>query len=305
MILDHVGIELTPVLQTNAWAQRHGITTGAHYLLLWVATLFREPFKRLPFLFLHGNENCGKSIFYESIALLMTKGVVNAGKALTTTSDFNGELAGAVLCYIEEIDLSHHKVASPRIKDWTMAEYMAIRQMRMDAYQQPNTTHWVQVANYREFCPIFGGDTRITAINVPDLLPEQEVEKETMKDFLRAEAPHFLATLLSVPLPPPAGRLRIPVIETESKLEAIELNRSHLDDFVAAYCQRVEGKQVNFAIFYDTFIKWLPNDVRDQWNTQRVASKLKWERSRSNAQRYLDNMILLNPSEVQNGEAKI
>jgi hypothetical protein len=295
-------MELTPVLQTNAWAQRHGITTGAHYLLLWIATLFREPFKRLPFLFLHGNENCGKSIFYESIALLMTKGVVNAGKALTTTGDFNGELAGAVLCYVEEIDLSHHKVALPRIKDWTMAEYMLLRRMRMDAYLQPNTTHWVQVANYREFCPIFGGDTRITAINVPDLLPEQEVEKEAMKDFLRAEAPHFLATLLNVSIPPPAGRLRIPVIETESKLEAIELNRSHLDDFVATHCRRVEGERVNFAVFYDTFIKWLPPDVRDQWNTQRVAGKLKWERSRSNAQRYLDNMVLLDPAEIQNGK---
>lgn len=304
MILDHVGMELTPVLQNNAWAQRHGITAGAQYLLLWIATLFREPFKRLPFLFLHGNENCGKSMFYESIALLMTKGVINASKAVATTGDFNGELAGAVLCYVEEIDLSHHKVALPRIKDWTMAEYMLIRQMRMDAYQQPNTTHWVQVANYREYCPIFGGDTRITAINVPDFAPGQEVGRDDMKDFLQAEAPHFLATLLSVSLPPPAGRLRIPVIETESKLEAIELNRSHLDEFVAAHCKRVDGERVNYAVFYETFIKWLPADVRDQWSPQRVASKIKWERSRSNAQRYLENMILLNPTEVQNAKTQ-
>ena len=305
MIFNHVGTELTPVLREHGWAKRHGITTGAQYLLLWIASLFQEPYRRTPYIFLHGNENCGKSIFYECIQLLMTKGVVNAGRALTTTNDFNGELVGAILCYVEEIDLSHHKVALPRIKDWTMAEFISIRQMRRDTYDLANTTHWIQIANHQEYCPIFGGDTRITAIQVPDLLDQQEIEKETMKERLREEAPHFLYTILNTTIPPAIGRLRIPVIETESKLDAIELSKSALDEFVAAHCVRAEGHKVSFALFCDTFINWLPDDAKKTWPIRRISQKLQWpDRSREKTQRYLNNMILHDPSEARNGKEK-
>lgn len=292
-ILQHVGVELTPVLRNNSWAVKHGVTTGAHYLLLWIACLFRDPFKRTPYIFLHGNENCGKSIFYEAISLLMTKGVVNAGRAITTTSDFNGELAGSVLCYIEEIDVSHHKVALPRIKDWTMAEEILIRQMRRDAYQLPNTTHWVQVANHRDYCPIFGGDTRIIAIEVPDLLPEQEIAKEELREHLKNEAPHFLSALLNIYIPPAAGRLRIPVIETVSKLDAIEQKRDELDEFVTAHCEKRRESRVNMAVFYKAFIEWLPEESRADWSIQKVAQKIPWtKRSRSKGERFYDDMHL-------------
>jgi len=304
LILNHVGSELTPSLQKNAWAQRHGIVTGAQYLQLWIASLFQDPFHRNPFLFLHGNENSGKSIFYECIQLLMTKGVVNAGRALTTTNDFNGELIGAILCYIEEIDLSHHKVALPRIKDWTMAEYISIRQMRRDGYEQANTTHWIQIANHRDYCPIFGGDTRITAIQVPDLIEEQEIPKEKLKAKLREEAPQFLCTLLNLTIPPADGRLRIPVIETESKRDAIDLHKSALEDFLEQYCERAENQHVNFAHFCDRFVKWLPTDIKRGWSIQRIAGELasKWDFKRDGKQRFLSNMILRDPAEIDNEE---
>ena len=303
LILNHVGSELTPALQKNRWAQRHGVTTGAQYLQLWIASIFQEPYRRNPYLFLHGNENSGKSIFYECIQLLMTKGIVNAGRALTTTNDFNGELIGAVLCYIEEIDLSHHKVALPRIKDWTMAEFISIRQMRRDAYEQANTTHWVQIANHRNYCPIFGGDTRITAIQVPDLMEEQEIPKEKLKNFLREEAPQFLCTLLNLTIPPTESRLRIPVIETESKLDAIELNKSVLEEFVELYCKSAPGERVSLARFCDIFIKWLPDDIKKAWTIQRISEILKWpNRSRTGTQRFLENMTLNEPAEINNDE---
>ena len=42
------------------------------------------------------------------------------------------------------------------------------------ASQQPNTTHWIQTANSRGKCPVFPGDTRITVIEVSDLLRRAE-----------------------------------------------------------------------------------------------------------------------------------
>ena len=65
-----------------------------------------DPFQPAPFLFFFGPENSGKSIFYESLQLLVTKGVVEADRALTNANDFNGELAGAIICAIEEKDIT-------------------------------------------------------------------------------------------------------------------------------------------------------------------------------------------------------
>ena len=102
MVLDHIGIELTPALRDLPWAQQANIKTGADYLRAWVACAFRDPFEPLPYLFLWGNENSGKSILHEAMELLVTKGVVKADKALTNNNEFNGELAGAIICVVEE-----------------------------------------------------------------------------------------------------------------------------------------------------------------------------------------------------------
>jgi len=301
LILNHVGTELTPALKDSHWAQKYGILTGGQYLLLWIAAAFREPLQRTPYLFLHGNENCGKSIFYESIALLVTKGVVSANKALTTPGDFNGELAGAVFCYVEEIDLSHHKVALPRIKEYVMAETLPIRQMRMDLYHQPNTTHWMHMANFLEYCPIFRGDSRITAIRVPDLLKEQEIPKGQFLELLKKEAPQFLHTIFNVSIPPSPSRLRVPIIETQSKLAAIEHNQTFLEEFIATYCKEEQGARTPLPVFYEAFRKWLPDDsIRAEWTLPRICSCIKGTTlSRCKSQRYLDNLVLCYPKEEE------
>ncbi len=115
-VLNHIGNDLNAVLRDSPWAQKAGIRTGGQYLLAWIASMIRYPFKKLPYLFLYGPENSGKSIFHESIALLMTKGCVPADRALTNTNDFNGELANCVLAVVEEKDISKSKGALAKIK---------------------------------------------------------------------------------------------------------------------------------------------------------------------------------------------
>ena len=114
MILDHIGHELTPALRELPWAIEAKLRTGADYLRAWVACAFRDPFQPLPYLFFFGPEDSGKSIFYESLQRLVTKGVVKADGALT--SEFNGELSGAVICAVEEKDISKAPGAWPRSK---------------------------------------------------------------------------------------------------------------------------------------------------------------------------------------------
>ena len=137
MLLDHLGADLTPAIRELPWAQQANIKTGGDYLKAWVACAFREPFEPLPYLFLWGNEKCGKSTLHEALKSLVTKGVVKADKALTSNNEFNGELVGAIICVVEERDITLTPGAYARIKDFTTALTLSIREMRQNVYEIP------------------------------------------------------------------------------------------------------------------------------------------------------------------------
>ena len=68
-VLNHIGQDLNAAIREAPWAQRAGIQTGAQYLRAWISAMIRFPFAKLPYLFLYGPENGGKSIFHEAIAV--------------------------------------------------------------------------------------------------------------------------------------------------------------------------------------------------------------------------------------------
>jgi hypothetical protein len=228
MILKHCGQDLDDAIAQLEWAQQAGIKNGADYLLTWAACMLREPFEKLPYLFLWGDQNNGKSIYHEALALLMTKGVARADRALTNSNDFNGELADAVLAVIEEKDIAQTPGAYAKIKDWVTSLTLTIRKMRTDQFSVPNSLHFVQTANEKTACPIFGGDTRIVAIYVHPLAPGQEIPKELLLARLRDEAPQFMRTILDLQLPPMLGRLRLPVVENQTKQQLADESAGEL-----------------------------------------------------------------------------
>jgi hypothetical protein len=292
MIFDHIGLELTAALQSLPWAEKAGIKTGADYLRAWVACAFRDPFEPTPYLFLFGNEDNGKSIFHEALMTLVTKGIIKADKVLKTRGDFNGELAGAVICAIEETDMSKVPEALPRIKEYVTARTLAIREMRMNTYQIPNTTHWVQTANFQSHCPVFAGDTRITVIEVCDLLEERKIAKPLLLVKLDEEAPHFMYTLMNLQLPPPLGRLRLPVVATPSKFRTQELNKDSLQQFLDDFCLVKKDAHIRFGEFYDAFQKTLDASDKGEWSKIRVGKKLpnRHQIVRSNGERFVPDL---------------
>lgn len=278
MILKHCGQDLDEALKGLEWARNANIRTGADYLLHWAACMLREPYEKLPYLFFWGDQNSGKSIYHESLAELMTKGVAAADRALTNANDFNGELANAVLAVIEEKDLSLSAGAYNKLKDWVTSPKLWVRKMRTDAYSQVNTLHFVQIANGREACTIKSGDTRITMFFVPMLLPGQEIPKPILMDRLRDEAPHFMRTIMDLQLPPMYGRLRLPVVSTENKARAEESSRDPLEAFLADKCFEIPGELVLFTDFFEKFQEWMVTEEienRGQWGTRtKVARSL-------------------------------
>lgn len=297
-ILDHIGSNLDEVIQDNPWAKANGVLKGADYLMCWLASLIQEPTEPLPYLFLYGPQNCGKSIFHEAFQRLVTSGCKRANTALVSPSEHNGELENAILCVIEETDLNKNKTAYNRLKDWVTAPHIQIHVKYQTPYMAKNTTHWVHCSNHWENCPIFPGDTRITMIHVKALDPLDLIPKRHMFEKLDEEAPDFLAALLALELPESTDRLRVPVVVTEDKTEAARANMNLLEQFIATRCFEIPGQTVSFGFFVQEFHHWIKNPADYMaWGKVKVGQELpdrfprgKWRQD--NSQYHIGNLTL-------------
>lgn len=273
LILDHIGSGLDEAVINNLWCKNNGLFKGADYLKCWIASLFQFPSEPLPYLFLYGPQNSGKSILHEALSLLISgQGICRADHALTSTSGFNGELENAILCIVEETDLKHNKQAYNKIKDWVTSTQLAIRKLFTNLYNVNNTSHWLQLSNERSACPIFPGDTRITMCYVDTL--KQIIPKNELLFNLEKEASDFLAEVLRLEIPRTQDRLRIPVIESEEKSAASKANQTLLETFIEEQCFLVPGEMILYSDFYDAFIKWLEPNDRFEWSKIKVGRAL-------------------------------
>ena len=239
IVIKHIAESLTTAVEENDWCRENGITTGAEWLTLWIACVIRRPFDQLPYLFLHGAENGGKSILWEAISLLVTRGVVSADRALTNPQGYNGEFLGAILAVVEEVNVAESKHARDRLKSWVTCKSLAIRAMRTDVFHVPSTLHFIQCANNRKYVPVFPGDSRIVVCHVPK--PREPIAKDELLRRLEAEAPQFLASLYRLRIPDPDGRLRIAVLETTDKQEQAEENEP-ISRFLRERCRAANVK---------------------------------------------------------------
>jgi hypothetical protein len=270
-VLTHIGTNLDPYIKTHSWCKSNGIQTGYDYLKCWVASLIQYPLEPLPYLFLYGPQNSGKSILHESLSLLFTTGVARADHALTT--NFNAELEGQVLCVIEETNLGSAKgTAYNRIKDWVTSPDLSIHKKGMTPYKYANTSHWIQCANEQEACPIFPDDTRITMIFVDEI--EEMIAKRVLMSKLEREASHFLTSVSKLELPEVVDRLNIPIIETDDKRSAADLNKTALLHFIEQDCHYAPGKYVKIADFVKAFHRELPMSQAKDWGKIKVGKSM-------------------------------
>lgn len=302
-ILNHCFCDLDTEIKKLQWAKEANIRNGYQYGLAWVACCFRDPFEQLPFLFFFGNQESGKSILHEALSLLVTGGVVRADRALTNNNQFNGELANGVLAIIEEKDISGSTTAYGRIKDWVTSKTIYIRKMRMDAYEQANTLHFMMMSNDQGACPVFPGDTRIMVIEVADLLEDEEIPKSVLLRMLEDEALAFMQTLLNLELPQAQNRLHLPVVDTYKRQRSQDMSRSGLESFIQITTNYAPGEKILFSDFYEKFLNWMDPSERFEWSKSKVSRSLPSDTPPGAAggrnQRYVGNLSWDKPKDIK------
>jgi hypothetical protein len=275
-ILNQVGESLDTAIKDFDWAKDNGILTGTDYLKCWLASLFQYPNEPLPYLFLFGPEASGKSIFHEAISMLISKsGYIRAERVLLSEQGFSGELKTAIICIIEETDLSRHtSTAYNRIKDLVTSRMITIHPKGGTPYLIDNTTHWIQCGNNISYCPVFPGDTRITMIHTKEIPKSEWEAKNDILLRLRKEASDFLGELLKLELPKSSDRLNIPVLATSEKHILQQQNKNSLELFIEEQCFYAPGYKVKLSDFYASFVKWLDPAEGVNWSKQSIGKSL-------------------------------
>ena len=268
-VLTHCGEGLDDAIKLDSWCQTHGVRNGRDYLMLWVASMFQFPTEPLPYLFFYGPQGSGKSIFHEAISNILTGGVVNAGIALESQGQYNGELQYAILCYIEEKNLMEKKGVYNRVKELVTARKFLLHAKGKTPGQVTNTMHWVQCGNDRSYVPAFPGDTRIVITKVGPLA--HEIPKGELEAMLIKEAPDFIRQCLDLVIPKASGRLRIPMIVTEDKKEAERGNMNPVEQFIDQECRPLKGNMVPYEEFWSAFSVSLSPSERGEWTKVRMG----------------------------------
>lgn len=296
-LFNHIGKNLTSSVIQDSWCIENAIKSGGEYLLLWFANMCQRPNEPLPYLFLIGEQNTGKSTLHEAIGqFILKRGYSRADNALINPQGFNAEIANAILCVVEETDLRRNKDAANRLKDWVTGKTIQVNQKYKTPYDINNTTHWIQCANDILYCPVFPGDTRIVAIYVD--MPEKEIPKDQLFSKLNNESKAFLSYLMKLELPPMPGRLSVPCLQTEIKNEIQLDNMNELEIFVKTECCQCDGNLIEMTEFHNKFQSWLPIEIRQVWTlmkTSRNFPKIYCKgRQGANNQTYVANIKMLN-----------
>lgn len=281
-VLENCGQGLNIDIEKHDWCKENGISSGADYLKMWIACMFKYPDRPTPYLGFWGEQDSGKSTFHEMLSYLFEGGTVGAAAALVSKEGFNGELQSATLCIVEEVSMKSNSVANRRIKDWATSPYITIHAKNCTPYRAKNYTHWVQTANDQEDCPVFPGDTRVTLIYVDKLPASRVIPKEELKILLQKEAPDFLASILALDIPKSNSRLALPVIDTDDKRRLEHKNLPLIEKFIKEEMYECDGHAVTSTEFLEKFTMSMDDRERAIWSKQKIGRELpnKYPRGR-------------------------
>ena len=242
--------------------------------------MLQKPQAKIPYLFIYSPEQeTGKSSFHEALNVLFAKqkGYVQINK--TIKSNFDGELENAILCVLEEVNLSgKNSEIYDKIKDYTTSSHIAIRPLYRQQYLIPNYLHFIQCANKLSYLPIEPGDTRIVVVRVHPIEEDEIISREELHQRLKKEAPDFLAEILSLDIPQTnEPRMELPVLTTIEKVRAIKNKQDLVNLFIEEECFFWPGKQVSQKDFMKKFNEYCDANNMPRQDKKRAFAHISQE----------------------------
>ena len=249
------------------------------YLTLWAAVVFRHPERRLPGLFMWSEiQSIGKSTYGRMLSrgFQGPHGWTELRKELTR-DDFNDRMRGAALCLLEEVDLAANFAAYQLVKNYIDNPYVTIRGIYAKAETERNYTHFIHTANYRSFCPIYPGDTRIVMWRVDPYEGPDLDWTGKLCAIVDRQMPAFLHHLLMLELPPSAGRLYLPILETQDRREAMAEHHAEMQGWYGQLREFAEGGWIDGKTAAEILglLVGASNDPRLPKSAAGLASQLK------------------------------
>ena len=116
---------------------------------------------------LQGTEADGKSFLTSLMGAVHGADNVKTIPPQVLGSEFNGWAEGSLVAIVEEVKLqghNRHDVLNS-VKPLITNPVIAIRRMRQDVYQIPNTQSYILLSNYTDALPLSEGDSRYFVIN--------------------------------------------------------------------------------------------------------------------------------------------
>lgn len=175
---------------------KQGIASGRDYIITWIASLLKHPERKLPYLYIHGPSNSGKSMFYKSLRLLLGHRVITGLVVCYKFRDtpLNGAVEQGELMYME-----HPVVQLDELQRYVANSYLKIHHLTEEPKMVPNRLHFVQISESPDDLPpieFTQGVTHIETIALKHMTARNRFLKE-----LESEAGTFLAYCLQKDVP--------------------------------------------------------------------------------------------------------
>jgi hypothetical protein len=194
-----------------------------------------------------------------------------------TKDDFNDRMRGAALCLLEEVDLSANFAAYQLVKNYLDNPFITIRGIYAKAETERNYAHFVFTANYRHFCPVYPRDSRFVMWRVDPYEGPDLNWTAKLCPLVDKEMPAFLHHLLNLELPLPAGRLYLPILETEDKREAMAERKAAMEGWYGQLREFAAGGWIDKKTAAEilAILVGAVNDPRLPRSAAGLASQLK------------------------------
>jgi len=255
------------------------------FITTFFARMVQAPHNRQgAILLFRGNQGSGKSIIGEYLSRMMgSKASITVNKLERVTGQFNAQLAGKILCRVEEVKIrrdEHYEA----LKDMSTNPLFTMEAKGKTQVTRENYLHFVFTGNYEYMAPVAEKERRLVPVDVPDDKIDDIGYFEALVDEMNGSGPGALFKYLKE-YPLPASFIRIPQSKALQNQKSQTKSFSHESPFLDWYAKTLKNKGLQSGPTGPSFVAWRQGEEHDRvvfWDTFNA-----WQKENSAASKHL------------------